>query len=241
MRIWIQCDHRGLPYNINAFNAMIGFEEMGFEIKCFHRHDVSQVEEGDLLVGGIGVVRRYLTDHGYAFEEITYPAELKDYYMRHIFVSTAAEVCAHPHWWPIFMKPVEGKKFNGFVLKTQSDLAGRITPGEEIDVFCSEPIDILSEWRCFVRYGEILDIRRYKGALGISFDYEFVKQAVAAYRSAPAANSLDIGVSADGKTVVVEVNDGYSLGSYGLDPLLYAKLLSARWSQLIGREDPCAF
>ena len=58
---------------------------------------------------------------------------------------------------------------------------------------------------------------------------------------APAAFSLDVGLTAAGVTVVVEVNDGYALGAYGLMPLAYAKLLSARWAQMSGTTDYCDF
>ncbi|MFQ9453270.1 MAG: hypothetical protein ACLUUQ_00395 [[Ruminococcus] lactaris] len=37
------------------------------------------------------------------------------------------------------------------------------------------------------------------------------------------------------------MNDGYSLGSYGLVPIQYAKLVSARWSQLLNRTDEFDF
>ncbi len=52
--------------------------------------------------------------------------------------------------------------------------------------------------------------------------------------------SIDFAVVVkDGKerTVFLEMNDGYALGNYGLYHLSYAKLISARWSQLLGRED----
>jgi hypothetical protein len=69
-----------------------------------------------------------------------------------------------------------------------------------------------------------------------------VAQALAAYLpEAPAAFSLDIGLTAAGQTVVVEVNDGHSLGAYGLMPLAYAKFLSARWAEMTGSEDYCKF
>lgn len=53
----------------------------------------------------------------------------------------------------------------------------------------------------------------------------------------PVACSIDIGVTNDGRTLLIECNDAYSLGSYGLEDYKYAKLLSARWSQLLDRED----
>ena len=43
------------------------------------------------------------------------------------------------------------------------------------------------------------------------------------------------------QTVFLEMNDGYSLGSYGLVPIQYAKLVSARWSQLLNRTDEFDF
>lgn len=41
----------------------------------------------------------------------------------------------------------------------------------------------------------------------------------------------------DGRTLLIEVNDGYSLGCYGLFYIDYAKLLAARWAELTGTED----
>ena len=36
---------------------------------------------------------------------------------------------------------------------------------------------------------------------------------------------------------LIEVNDGYSIGSYGLFPADYARLLSSRWAQMTGAKD----
>lgn len=43
------------------------------------------------------------------------------------------------------------------------------------------------------------------------------------------------------QTIFLEMNDGYALGNYGLPPILYAKLISARWPQLLGRKDEFDF
>ena len=55
-----------------------------------------------------------------------------------------------------------------------------------------------------------------------------IEKMVSCFCSAPAGYSLDVGVTESGETALVEVNDGFSLGTYGLDPIEYAKLLSAR-------------
>ena len=71
--------------------------------------------------------------------------------------------------------------------------------------------------------------RSCKGDWRAHFDPEIVSQALAVYQSeAPRTFSLDTGRVTAGQTVEVEVNDGYSLGAYGLIPLAYAGFLSAR-------------
>jgi hypothetical protein len=35
---------------------------------------------------------------------------------------------------------------------------------------------------------------------------------------------------------LIEANDGFALGCYGLDPVIYATLLEARWCELAGLE-----
>ena len=50
--------------------------------------------------------------------------------------------------------------------------------------------------------------------------------------TAPAGYGIDFGITDDGKTLLVEVNDGHSLGNYNLRPVEYAKLLEARWDEL---------
>ena len=65
--------------------------------------------------------------------------------------------------------------------------------------------------------------------------------AVSEYKSAPAAYAIDFGVTDDGRTLLIEVNDGYALGSYGLFYPDYSKLLSARWAELTNTTDECDF
>lgn len=44
-----------------------------------------------------------------------------------------------------------------------------------------------------------------------------------------------------GQTLLIEVNEGYSLASYGLYDIRYAKLLAARWAELTDTVGECAF
>ena len=59
-----------------------------------------------------------------------------------------------------------------------------------------------------------------------------IRAAIDAFKSAPAAYGIDFGVLSNGDTVLVEANDGYSLGSYRLNSVDYSRLLEARWAEL---------
>lgn len=61
-----------------------------------------------------------------------------------------------------------------------------------------------------------------------------VRTALGAYRNAPAGYGADFGISSDGRTVLVETNDGYALGYMGIAESCYAELLAARWREITG-------
>ena len=242
MKAYIQCGKNGLPYNMNTFSAMLGFQQMGFETILFTEADeLVDVTLSNIVVGGVGRVKQFLEDRGIVVNDIDYPESLSSYYGRKIWETTSDTFLAEKNSFPLFIKPKQGKLFTGFICNSEADIAGRFSPEESIPVYCSDVRNIDTEWRCFIRYGEILDIRPYKGELGRIYSLKKVKEMISAFTDAPAAYSLDIGLTDNDETIIVEVNDGYSLGSYGLDPLLYAKLLSARWAELTGTEDECAF
>jgi hypothetical protein len=103
------------------------------------------------------------------------------------------------------------------------------------EVLVSEYVIFASEWRCFVCRGKILDLCRYQGDVFAYPDARVVKNAVSDYsRIGLAGYGIDFGVLTNGQTVLVEVNEGYSLGPYGLESTEYAELLEARWLQLVG-------
>lgn len=242
MKVYVQSYKNGIPHNHNFYNAFEGFHEMGFETVPFSEKEellTSSLE--DVVVGYVGVVRKRLSDFGITTPEMDYPEVLYPYLGRKIWNSTINEINSNPDLWPVFVKPVEDKKFTGVVVRSPKDLIGCGAYGENADVICSEVLDIRAEWRVFVRYGTILDVRPYKGNWRIHYNHEIIERAVREFADAPKGYAIDFGVTADGKTILIEVNDGYALGSYGLMQIPYAKLLSARWAELTGTEDTCAF
>ncbi len=81
----------------------------------------------------------------------------------------------------------------------------------------------------------------YQGDWRAHYDYKIIEKVVESFTNAPAGYSLDFGLTQDGRLLLVEANDGYALGNYGLFYVDYAKLLSARWAELTGQKDLCSF
>ena len=241
MRAYIQGRY-GQPATTSGYCAYLGFTDMGIETTIFSSIDeLEQANREDIVVGGIGVVKARLRNIGVSCHEINYPEELQRFLGRRIWPSTIERVNNGLEPWPVFVKPVEGKRFTGCVVRGISDLVGKGCCGDNFSVICSDVLDIASEYRCFVRRGEILDVRRYRGRWDVAPDKNVITDAIASYATAPAGYAADFGVTKDGQTVLIEINDGYSLGSYGLWHDLYAQLLSARWSELTETPDPCNF
>ena len=235
MRAFIQNDSMGLPCNPNAFTAFTGLRAMGYECIFFQNYE-GLIENGhskeELIVGGIGIIKRRLQDFGINCTAINYPEELHNFLGRRIWRSTINEVANTPALWPVFVKSVEGKRLTGRIINGIHDLVGCGCCDDDYEVLCSKPVDFIAEWRVFVRYGKILDVRLYRGDWKVHYDPSVIEDAIKAYATAPHAYGIDFGVTSNGETLLVEVNEGYALGCYGLFPHLYAKLLVTRWAEL---------
>ena len=230
----------GMPGDVNMFAAMRGFEEMGFPCELFDSMGaLEDAGRGDVVVGGVGCVLARLERLDCLPERIDYPEPLRPYLGRGVFTSSVGALRKKAVPLPVFVKSAETKAFTGFVAHTERDLLRVAALDDDFPVICSEPVDFVQEWRCFVMRGRILDVRSYGDGWREAFDPGVIDAAVAAYEDAPAGYAADFGVTRNGRTLLVEVNDGYSLGSYGLQRNLYAQLLSARWAELTGTNDEC--
>lgn len=242
MKVYIQSYENTIPHNYNFMNAYQGFHEMGFETVHFYDNDkLLESNKEDIVVGYVGTVRSRLYDFGITAPEMDYPDELQKYLGRKIWKATMIEINNNPKSWPVFIKPLEDKQFTGVVVRSTKDLIGCGIQGVNQDIYCSEIVDFTAEWRCFVRYGKILSVRPYKGDWRKHYDYRVIENTVKEFTTAPAGYAVDFGLTSDGRTLLIEVNDGYALGCYGLFSIDYAKLLSARWAELTETEDECAF
>lgn len=235
--------HHGEFANINTLTASLGFREKGYEIRTFELEELAglPLTPETPVAGGIPVVVQALSQLGFHAPEMpSIPSSLAPYSDRRTWTTVMEEARALVNaGQPVFVKPVaaDRKLFAGTVFREFKDTipTAHVQPNQP--VICSEVVEFLSEYRAFVLDGEILGLKHYKGDFRIFPDPRRIDEAVAAYTDAPSAYGIDFGVVPDGRTLLVETNEAYSLGCYGLTPLYYSTLLERRWQELTHRHD----
>ena len=81
----------------------------------------------------------------------------------------------------------------------------------------SNTIDILSEYRCFIFKNKLIGLHFYIGDFTIFPDIDKIKKMISAYKTAPISYTLDIGVTNNMETIVIECHNFYSCGLYGFN------------------------
>lgn len=226
------------PFSINRQTALVGFTQRGAEVRLFGADEQGALPlgEGDIVVGGIGVVHRALKRLGLGLPDLpSIPPSLAAFAGRRTWRGPMIEARrAVERGEPVFVKPLpdQPKLFTGQPLRVFADLLPTAHVPDDRMVDCAELTPFVSEYRAFVIAGELIDLRPYKGDPLVFPEPDRVRAAIAAHMDAPAGYALDVGVTEDGRTLLVEVNDGYAIGAYGLSPARYAALIDARWAEL---------
>lgn len=139
--------------------------------------------------------------------------------------------------WLEFVKPRHRvKEFTGALVYD-------LEPGEQIaaetEVWISEPVVFRSEWRFYILAGRIVGAGRYDDGEEDAIEphlaiVELAVEEMKAAGEAPEGYALDFGVLDDGRTALVEANDGWALGYYKgtCSQRDYASLLWSRWVEI---------
>ena len=135
---------------------------------------------------------------------------------------------------PVFIKPVDTKLFDGILIKDKSNLSYFAQYGDPYVWVCKE-IKILSEHRVYVQEGQLVYSCNYDGDVRINPNWDYVESLIKSYYDAPIAYTLDVAVLDDNSMTVIEVNDFWAIGGYGLYCLDYATALEARYHQIVNK------
>ncbi|MBP3956181.1 ATP-grasp domain-containing protein [Gemmata sp. G18] len=228
-----------------CYTAWRGFSHLAYPLDFFEWEDLTQkclrLDPLTLVVGGTVAVHMALRQIGAPVPPpLNLPGPLLGFAGRAVWETTLGAVRERfrsPDASPLFIKPqVETKSFAGAVVTGAVELGRLQHLDDDTRIQTAEPVAFVSEWRYFVHRGAVVGLAHYRGEWSIVPDSDTVRRAVAAYSPGPVACALDFGVTADGRTLLVEANDAFALGAYGLDAVTYARMLEDRWLQVVGVE-----
>lgn len=210
-----------------------------FTTKRLNRNQL-KLNASTLVVGDHPTLEAVFKRIGYQDDKNSYPLSLRPCLKREIWESTVGKLWAesqHSDLRPIFIKPKDkAKLFTGFVCHSNTDLYPLDSISKHTRLYCSAVVEWLSEYRVFVNEDEIVGIEHYKGDSALKIDLNVVEDAVKNFKKSAektAAYGIDFGLLKNGETALIEWNDGFALGSYGLDKIIYTDLILTRWNEIL--------
>jgi len=216
-------------------------EDRGFEIVPFDGTFLDDFIErtvfgpDDVLVGSVEATIAFWKALGFKVPRyIGYPVEFENALSRAITICTFEDMDLE---FPCFIKPAKDVKlFTGFVIEDKKSYKQlHLTCPElkpETVVYISEVIDFKSEYRCFVHKGKLVGIKHYAGNYRLFPDMDWLEEVLAiTWKQMPVSYTLDIGID-DGLMYLVEINDFWAIGGYGLDGKTYVRMLVDRFQEI---------
>lgn len=235
-----------IPQSVDCSIAFHGFEQLEYEIKVYNdwiRFSGSNFSEYDVCVGGVDFTHFAFMKMGFKDWYLScYPEPLRQFLYRDIEEMPIKDVVKlQPK--NSFIKPVKPKRFNHIITGSQvsisEDFCSFLSLDENEKAYVCKKVDFISEWRVYVRHNEIQTICFYKGNPTVFPNTAVVNLMINCWVISPCCYALDVGVLSNRETVLVEVNDFYSIGNYGLEHCTYAEMLQLRWNEIMNGEKRC--
>lgn len=224
-----------IPYHFDSACAMYGAIETAqdFKLKSFELLQsgiLDPVIKKNLFVGSTEFMREVFRRVG--LTDVRLPRNSN----RESQIMTLGEALEISKSKEIFIKPYEIKEFPATVLDGCNYSYLKKVPRDSL-VFVYEPFEseISSEWRIYVDNNQILDSRNYSGDFTIKPDYLYVDRIIKENKKLnfPKTYTIDIGILENRVNVVIEYNDMWAIGNYGIPNDLYLKALKNRYVQIM--------
>ena len=219
--------HTPLLIDDFCYSAQLGARLANIKCKTFRDSLTIPFESTSIIVGSVEQCHIWLEASGFGIPQAI-PLEhfhpdhlgrkIERKHISEVYARTFAE-WKNKCYKKVFIKPSQNiKAFTGFVMDDPR-LLRLWSEKFEGEVYEQEVVDIISEYRLYVSQGKILGLFNYAGDCLIFPDAELIKTVK--YRADDLeylSYTLDFGVLNDGRTILIEANDGYAIGNYGLEP-----------------------
>ena len=245
MRAFVLTDPDGQIRDRDQLDLYDGYLALGYDTKLISATDIyankHQITREDVFGGHVQLCQYIWKQLKVADPCIpNYPEELKGYFGRSIqkmkikdFRKILQENEDFGH--KLFVKPITNKLFTGFVCLTEKEFDSKCTCGNNVDVYVSSYVDFGAEFRAYIYKGKVVDCYRYWGDdWKVTTPHMNIEEMVSKLKINAIFYSLDVGIDTSRqRTLLMEVNDGYALGNYGINFLDYAKYSSERWLEIV--------
>lgn len=244
MKAYLETNN-GMWFDDYVYTAVEPLKRMGItiikaeELDGYNFHKFKPLPD-DIFIGSVEGTIAFWKDLGIEPPVyLGYPNALEEYLDRTIRKTTFGELTLND--LPVFIKPSNDVKlFTGFVLDKKSTFKDINLYYSEINndtpIYASEIVNIESEYRVFVHKNEIVGIKHYSGDFTMFPNIFDISEMVNAYKKyAPVSYTLDVGIISNipnDKTILIEVNDFWAIGGYGLDGKIYTRMLIDRFQQI---------
>ena len=234
--LWVEhlpTDKKRLAFDF-CYSAKMGAEQVGIKVKMFENVDEVPGEPTNILVGSVEQLSKWLNT--YFFQPLPISHEpFQEFLRRTVKIDNIEVAYELVKQTPIFVKPAfEIKAFTGFVANDVKMLE-IFSENFKGKVQIQPVLDIVSEYRCYISNNKIVGMKHYMGDPLVFPNRRFIERCKTIgdtlnYHS----YVLDFGVENTGETLLVEPNDCWAIGNYGLEPLTYYYLIRNRWLQITG-------
>lgn len=232
--IYIQSDSdRTRAHHFDAASAQFGAieTEQNYRLTSFEEiAKFTQLIKTNLFVGSVEFMKEVFSKIG--LTDVRLPRNSNRQFEIKTLGQVRDLVKSGEKW---FIKPIDIKLFTGFVLDTisLSSISG-IPDDTQVLVYPPFESRIVSEWRTYIHYNKIVDCKNYSGDLFTIPNQKYILDVISSNKDEfPIAYTIDIGILENGENVVIEYNDMWSIGNYGLPNDLYLRLLKDRYFEII--------
>lgn len=137
----------------------------------------------------------------------------------------------------LFIKPIEIKLFTGLVLDGMEYTSLQGLPNEtKVLAYPVFNEKIKSEWRLYIHNNYLVDSKNYSGDFMVSPDYNYALCIVSNNnnnKDFPSTYTIDIGILKNKENVVIEYNDMWAIGNYGIPNDIYLRALRDRYFEIV--------
>jgi hypothetical protein len=233
--IYIQInDEKKIAHHFDCSCAMYGAIEEALDYRLIHYDEIisgrlDNLIKNNLFVGSTEFMKAIFERIGKTNVRLPLNSNRK---CKIIALSEALKIAKTKN---IFIKPIEIKLFTGFVLDKYSySCLNNLSPDTEVMMYEPFNEEITSEWRIYIHNHKMVDSRNYSGDFTLPPYYPYISDVIEQNKNTfPIAYTIDIAVLRSHKNEVVEFNDMWAIGNYGIPNDLYLRLLKDRYFEIV--------